>query len=461
MKNRGLIIAALVLAALLGLLYWSNRHPRSDNSNTSVPTPKEPAPNILTLNEGDIDKIELKKKGGDQIVITKDSNGKWQITSPKSIGVDDSAISSMLSTLSSLNSERLVEEKAASLGQYGLAEPKLEVDVTDKNNTVRKLLIGDDTPTGSGAYAQLAGEARVFTIASFTKTSLDKGLSDLREKRLITAEADKITRLELVVKQQTIEFSRDKEQWQILKPNPLRADGAKVDDLVRKITEAKMDLTAASTETPSPSATPSPGASPSKAATPATKSDPASAFTSGSAVATVKVTTDSGTQQIEVRKNKDDYYAKASVTEGIFKVAADLGQALDKKLDDFRNKKLFDFGAGDPSKIEIHDGSKIYVLSKSGDDWPAADGKKYEKAGMDAIISKLRDLQASEFADSGFGTAALQITITSADGKRTEKVSLSKGAKNTLARREGESSLYVLDANSIEDIQKLLSELKS
>src|SRR3989442_9997603 len=56
--------------------------------------------------------------------------------------------------------------------------------------------------------------------------------------------------------------------------------------------------------------------------------------------------------------------------------------------------------------------------------------------------------------------SALQITITSEDGKRTEKVSLSKSAKNTLARREGESSLYVLDANSIEDIQKLLSELR-
>lgn len=461
MKNRGLIIAALVLAALLGLLYWSNRHPRSDNSNTAVPTPSEPAPNILTLNEGDINKIELKKKGGDQIVVAKDSNGRWQITSPKSMGVDDSAISSMLSTLSSLNSERLVEEKATNLGQYGLTEPKLEVNITDKNNSMRKLLLGDNTPTGSGAYAQLAGDPRVFTIASFTKASLDKGLNDLRDKRLITAEADKITRLELVVKQQTIEFSRDKEQWQILKPNPLRADGAKVDDLVRKITEAKIDLTAASTETPSPSATPSPGASPSKAATPATKSDPASAFTSGSAVATVKVTTDSGTQQIEVRKNKDDYYAKSSITDGVYKVAAELGQALDKKLDDFRNKKVFDFGASDPSKIEIHDASKSYVLSKSGDDWSAADGKTYEKAGVDSLISKLRDLLATDFTDSGFGAAALQITITSDDGKRTEKVSLSKGAKNTLARREGEASLYVLDANSIEDLQKLLSELKS
>jgi len=459
MKNRGLLIAALVLAALLGLLYWSNRHPRSDNSNTALPTPSEPAPNILRFNEGDINKIELKKKGGDQIVITKDSNGKWQITSPKSIGVDDAAISSMLSTLSSLNSERLVEEKASNLGQYGLADPKLEVDLTDKNNATRKLLIGDDTPTGSGAYAQLAGDPRVFTIASFTKTSLDKGLNDLRDKRLITADADKITRLELTVKQQTIEFSRDKEQWQILKPKPLRADGAKVDELVRKITDAKMDLTAASSETPSPS--PTPGASPSKAPTPAIKNDPASAFASGSVIATVKVTTDSGTQQIEVRKNKDDYYAKSSVTDGVYKVAAELGQALDKKLDDFRNQKVFDFGSADPSKIEIHDGSKIYVLSKSGDDWTAADGKKYEKAGVDALVSKLRDLRATDFAESGFGASALQMTITSDDGKRTEKVSLSKGAKNALARREGESSLYLLDANTIEDIQKLLSELKS
>src|SRR2546425_2836013 len=212
MKNRGLIIAALVLAALLGLLYWSNRHPRSDNTNAALPTPSEPAPNILTLNEDVINKIEIRKKSGDQIVIAKDSNGKWQITSPKSMGVDDSAISSLLSTLSSLNSERLVEEKATNLGQYGLAEPKLEVNITDKNNSMRKLLVGDDTPTGSGAYAQLAGDPRLFTIASFTTTSLDKGLNDLRDKRLITAEADKITRVELIVKQQTIEFSRDKEQ---------------------------------------------------------------------------------------------------------------------------------------------------------------------------------------------------------------------------------------------------------
>ena len=60
-----------------------------------------------------------------------------------------------------------------------------------------ELLIGDDTPTGSGAYAKLAGDPRVFTVASFIKTSLDKTPNDLRDKRLLTFDSDKLTRVEL------------------------------------------------------------------------------------------------------------------------------------------------------------------------------------------------------------------------------------------------------------------------
>jgi hypothetical protein len=437
MKSKGLTIATIVLAALLGLLYWSNRHKPADTTETiATPTPSEPAPVILKLNEADINRIELKKKGADQIVVTKDSNGKWQITAPRSMSVDESVVTGMLSSLSSLNSERLVEEKAANPARYGLAEPAVEVTVTDKNNAAHKLLLGDDTPTGSGAYVQLAGDPRVFTIASFTKGSLDKGLNDLRDKRLITADTDKVTRIELIGKQ-SIEFSRDKEQWQILKPKPLRADGVKVEELLRKITEARMDTTD----------------------TDASKTT--SAFAAGSSVATAKVTTDMGTQQIEVKKDKDNYYAKSSVADGVYKVASDLGEALDKKLSDFRNKKVFDFGFNDPSKIEIQDGSKTYSLSKNGEDWTSAEGKKFDKTTVQPLVEKLGDLTASDFADTGFGSSALQITVTSSDGKHVEKVALGKGLKNTLARREGESSFYVLEEKTLDDIEKLLTSLKS
>ena len=291
-------------------------------------------------------------------------------------------MSAIISPLATLDSQRLVEDKAADLGQYGLAQPSLSVSIAEKNNQTQQLLIGDDTPTGNGVYTKLnASDPRVFTIASFNKTSLDKGLNDLRDKRLITADADKISRIDLVTKTETIEFGRNKDQWQILKPKPMRADGSRVDELVRALTNAKMDLSS--------------GNDPKK---------DASLFGAGSPVASVKLTTESGTQELQLRKNKDDYYTKSSVADGVYKVADSLGQQLDKKLEDFRNKKLFDFGFGEPNKIEMHDGAKAYFFTHSGEDWWSGDGKKLDGDGVEQLVGKLRDLQASKFADSGFKT---------------------------------------------------------
>jgi hypothetical protein len=161
-----------------------------------------------------------------------------------------------------------------------------------------------------------------------------------------------------------------------------------------------------------------------------------------------------------VRKDKDDYYAKSSFADGVYKVASDLGQALDKKLDDFRNKKVFDFGLDDPGKIEIHDGARIYLLTKGGEDWWSADGKKFERAGALGLLGNLRDLQATDFAASGFAATVMEITVTSNDGKRIERVLMSKGDKNPLAKRESEPTFYVLNSNAIENLQKLVNDLK-
>ena len=348
MKTRGLAIATVALAALAGTLYWSNHHkPADDTVKASADTP----PKILAMNEADLTKIDLKKKGADELVLAKNNAGKWQITAPKPLGVDQDAVNSMVSTLSSLSSDRLVEDKAANLNQYGLTAPSIEVDVTKKDGKTQKLLIGDDTPTGSAAYARLDGDPRVFTIASYNKTSIDKGPKDLRDKRLLTVDSDKISRVELITqtkgKAGDIEFGRDKDQWQIIKPKPLRADGLQVEELVRKLKDAKMDTSVSDEDT----------------------KNAASSFASGTSVAIAKVTDASGTQELQVRKNKDDYYAKSSAVEGVYKVSNELGTGLDKSLDDFRNKKLFDFGFSDPNKIEMHDGARAYSLTKGGEEW--------------------------------------------------------------------------------------------
>jgi hypothetical protein len=432
MKLRGLMIAIAVLAALSGALYWSNRQKPAETASADAP------PKILTLKQEDISKIDLKKKGGDELVLAKDSSGKWQITAPKPLSVEQSAVSPMLSTLSSLTAGRLVEEKVSDLGQYGLSDPALAAVITEKNNKTHALLLGDQTPAGSAVYAKLDDDPRVFTVASYNKSSIDKSVNDLRDKRLLTVDAEKISKVELIANKEDIEFGRNKNAWQIVKPKPLRADDGQVEQLVRTLTDARMDLGGADQDPKKIAAT----------------------FASATPVATAKVTAESGTQELQVRKNKDDYYAESSVVEGVYKVPSSLGKGLDKTLEDFRNKKLFDFGFTDPNKIEIHDGPKTYFLTKGGDDWWNGSGKKLDAGSAQSLVDKLRDLSASRFMDTGFTTPAIELTVSSNDGKRIEKVQIARKDAAYVARREGDSSLYALDAQPVTDLEKAAAYMK-
>jgi hypothetical protein len=433
MKLRGLIVAGVVLAGLSGALYWSNHHKPADTTEASADVP----PKILAVKEADISKFDLKKNGTEQVGGERNSAGQWHINSPTPLAADQSAVSSLLGTFSSLNSERLVEEKASNLASYGLDAPKLEVDLTEKTNKTKKLLLGDDTPAGNGIYAKLDGDPRVFTIPSYDKTSIDKSANDLRDKRLLTVDSDKISQVDVVAKKQEMAFGRNKDEWQIVKPKPLRADGSVVDDLVRALTDAKMELD----KSDDPKKT-------------------ASIFASAIPVATAKVTAESGTQELQIRKNKDDYYAKSSVVDGIYKVANTLGQALDKNLEDFRNKKLFALGSDDPNKIEMRDGSKTYFLTRNGEDWWSGSAKKMDAGAVQELLDKVRDLSASKFVDSGFTAALIDLTVTSNDGKRVEKVAISKSGDNYIAKRENEPALYQVDSKAIDDLKKSAADLK-
>jgi hypothetical protein len=439
MKLRGLTVAAFVFLILAGILYWSEHHkPGEDTAKASA----DAAPSILKLDSAAITRLDLKKKAEQPIVLTKAAAGQWQITGPQLFRADQTVVAGMLSTLSSLNSERLVEGKAASLQQYGLEQPTLQVDIAEKDHRSQELLIGDNTPTGAASYAMLAGDPRVFTIGSYAKTGLEKSLDELRDKRLLTVNPDKISSIEVLRKNQEVEFghNKNKDEWQILKPRPLRADNDQVTELVRKLTDAKMDLSSLDTK------------------------NAMSAFVHAAPIATAKLKDDSGTQELEVRRSKADkngnlYYAKSSVVAGVYRINSDLGQALDKGLDDFRDKKLFDFGFAEPNKIELHSGSKAYFLTRGGQDW-WQEGKKMDAASVDSLMGKLRDLSAHQFVDSGFANPAIEITVTFDDGKRVDKILIAKSNDAYVAKREKESDLYQMSSSSVADLQRAANELK-
>src|SRR5450432_2294395 len=329
MKAKGLPIAVVLLAMLGGATWWSNKKQAAAGK-----TPADTSTKVLSIPDDQFQEIKIKKLTGETLRLRRE-NGKWQMLEPKALPADQDAAASMVSSLSSLNADKVVEEKATDLKPYGLDTPTLDVSIVKKDGKTDELLIGDDTPTGSGSYARRAGDAKVVTIATFTKSSLDKRPDDLRDKRLMVFDSDKLTRVEVQAAlpkgQQTVEFGKNgQNEWQILKPRPMRADG-------------------------------------------------------------------------------------------VYKVAADIADALDKGADDFRNKKLFDFGFSDPSKVDL----KVLSYTKIGDKW-MLDAKAMDNASVQTLIDKLRDLAAVKFVEKEGGVEVFTAAVTSNSGKRVEKVTITR-----------------------------------
>ncbi|MBV9670055.1 MAG: DUF4340 domain-containing protein, partial [Acidobacteriales bacterium] len=344
MKPRNLLVAAILLAALSGAVWWAKKHPKTSETASATSSPK-----LVDIPDAQVQEIDLKKKDGAAVTLER-SAGKWEITSPEKWKADQDAMTSLSSALNPVTADSVVDDKPNDLARYGLTAPTLTVTVHKKSGKSDEIVFGDDVPAGSLVYARVNSDPKVYAVASSVKSSLDKSANDLRDKRLLTFDSNKLTRIDLASGKSNVEFGKsNSNDWQILKPQPYRADSFQVEELVRKLTDAKMDLSA-------------------------DEAKAASAFASGTPAGTVEVSDAAGTQKLDVRKNKDDYYAKSSVVSGVYKVSSDLGKEIDKPIDDFRNKKLFDFGFSDPTKISLQSGSNSKVLARSGSDWKI-DGK--------------------------------------------------------------------------------------
>ena len=303
-----------------------------------------------------------------------------------------------------------------------------------KGGHTRTLLVGDDAPVGGGAFVKVEGDARVFTIASFTRGNLDKKAADLRDRRLLTFDADKLARLELAAQGAPIEFARNTQnEWAVLKPRPLRADNWQVEELLRQLKEgqARRHAQRRAEEGTWPASSPPP------------RPWPRRRSPTPRALRSSRCTRAGRTSSTRVRVR-----SKASTC-----LLTRPARASTNHSTTSATRKLFDFGFSDPNKVEYKDSARQMTLSKAGDRWLVS-SKPMDAAGVQGLIDRLRELAATKFPETGFTTPAIELTVVAKDGKLTEKVSISKAGERYIARREGEPSLYELDAKSVEELQK-------
>lgn len=431
MKFRGLLAAAVVLVALGGALYWSQHHNAAKNGTPSS------SPAILNLQPATVSSITIKAQGAAPVVLMKSPEGRWQITAPTPAPADATAVYGMLSAVHPLAAERVVEDDATNLAQFGLSDPAVEIDL-DANGKTTRLLLGDGTPVGDAMYVSVAGNLRVYTAARSTKTSLDKSENQLRDRRLVPVNAAAVSHVQLERKGESVDFVRDANGWQMRNPEPYATDSSAVDNLVQQVTAAEWD----------PS-------SERKAA--------AAEWTHAQPFATVRISGQGGSETFDLRKEHEDYYAKSSALPGVWKVdtslAPALSAALDRSLDEFRSRQIFDFGYADPDKIEYHSSASTLTLTHNGSDW-YSDGRKMNAESAEAVVSALRDLAASRFVEAGFNKPAISLVVTFANGKRVQKIDIQPTADGAIAKRSDNPSLYFLDQATVDTLTSALAGVK-
>jgi hypothetical protein len=317
----------------------------------------------------------------------------------------------------------------------------LTLDVKLKDGKSHKVLFGRETPTGSNVYARLDGDPRLFTVYSYSKSNFEKEIFDLRDKKLLTADADKISRVVLNAGGNTLEFGKSGESsWQILKPQPLRADNFTVGDLVRSVQTAEMTAVTAEDEASS------------------------AKYNFSKPFATAEVVDEAGAHTLTVAKIDEKYYARSSDLPGVYEVSSTMAEGLNKKLEDFRNKKLFDFGFSDVAKLQLRDGETRLTVEKKDDKWLLSSeaGRELSSEKVQTLIDGLRNLSATSFTSDvaseqskyGLGSPALEAEVTRTENAAVEKaVITSPSGERVYAARDGQPSTYEVEKSAVEEIR--------
>jgi hypothetical protein len=420
-RGRSTLALFLALVALGAYIYFveRKREPASEAGEK-----KEKV--FAALDAARIEELRLTGSGGTTSVLQK-KDGRWSLVEPLAAAADEGEVSSLTTNLSSLESQRVVDEQPKSLADYGLAAPKVQVAFRaagDKN--LRTLRLGEKTPTGGDMYAQVDGSPRVFLVSGFLHATFDKKPFDLRDKAALKIDREKVDGIEVQGPSGTIRFTKALDGWRIAAPIEARADAGTVEGLLSRISGAQMRAVVTE-QAPDDLG-------------PYGLDEPAYTVTlaSGSARSVFQTGTKNAEGQIHARD------ASRPV---VFTVDGFVVDDLAKGVSEYRPKDLFEFRTFTGNRLEVtRDGATVAFekqkLKKEGDPerWaqvqPAA---TIEDTKIVDALSKVTDLRAESFADLPAG-AALVATVRAkfSDGKKEETVSFHKAGEDVFATRPGE-----------------------
>lgn len=238
--------SALIMSALaigLGAITYFVIKPRRDGD--------EKRRDKASLLFGDLEREKISEfeianaSGTFHVKRRAEDNEQWLlVTDGKTYQADKSSVDGILSTLLSAKKESPLKGKSE-LAPIGLEPAKFKLDIlTGATTSTRQLYVGEDTPVDYLVYAKWSDSNDVFLTTRSLRFSLDKKLTELRNKKVLPFKSADLARLDLKLAPQdklptrAFAFETDGDGWKTTatpaspSPNWARADKVNVDKLI-------------------------------------------------------------------------------------------------------------------------------------------------------------------------------------------------------------------------------------
>jgi hypothetical protein len=443
-SGRSFLLLLLVAAGLGGYIYFVEM-PRDPLADTATTREKV----FADLTPGAITEIEVTNAAADTTRVVR-TDAEWALTAPVETAADTVEVSTVVSSIESLEQTRVVAETADNAAAFGLSPARIRVTFKTADGAPRTLLIGTKTPTGSDLYASVDGSPTVFLIGGYLETTFDKSPFDFRDKSALKFTRDAADAITIVDGASRLGFTRSGSDWRLSAPVDARADVAAVDGLISRLFQARMVRLA-------------------------TDDGTRTLREYGLDRPSLTVTVGSGSSSASLAIGKADgeaaFFARDLSRPLVFTVEKTLVDELRKSPDDVRVKDIFEFRSFSAATYSITVGGTTYTFAKGpGEGENAADiwsmtapgTKAVEAAKMTDLLTTTSNLRAESFAARAFTTGdVVAVTATFGDGEdtKTETATFRRSGEVVHGIRDGEPGAAVVSTVDFDRVLTLLKDI--
>ena len=442
----------VVLAGLGAYIYFVTSKMPAGGSGGGDAAAKKQEKVFAALQADKIDEVKVTTAAGDATTLKKEG-GAWKITQPMDVPASESEVSGLTSALGQTEIVRVIDENPANLNDYGLSNPRIEIDFKAAgDNDYQKLFIGEKTPTGGDLFAKRNGEKKVFLIPAAQETSFNRTTFDFRDKTLLKFEREKVDALDITANGKTLAIAKDGGEWKLSKPVQTKADFGSVEGLVGRLQTVQMKSIVADSATPAD----------------------LKKYGLDKPEATVNLSLGSARATLLFGGKAADttVYARDASKPSVFTVESALLDDMKKSADDYRRKDVFEFRPFNATHIEItRNGQTITLERAKGQGENAPDKWKrvsptagdLDKDKSDSLLSKLSNIRAASFVDStaktGLDKPAMTVVVKFEDGKKEDRATFGQVGNDVFVARPGEPGAAKIDAADFNDVIKSLDEI--